>query len=421
MSELRRLPHALAVLARGAVTSVAGNLSLAVLAVALAVTLWLYVSDKENPKQVETFNSAIPIEFVNVPNGLAVANSSETAVRIQVEGTKADLKRLNADDFKATVNLGGFQEGVQNVSVDVAPPNSNVDVTDVSPGRIDVTLEESRTKEVPVKVALVGSPQSGFVAGNAQADPQTVTVTGAESLIALVDSAVAEINVTRARVDLDETVNLHPRDVNNGEISRVTANPDKSHVTVDIEQREFSNTFIVNPVIRGEPAAGYNVTGVSADPRIVTVSGPVEVLQSIDAVRGIATEEISIADQRSDVVRQVDLVLPPGASVQGTSAVNVRISIAPAQGQYSYTVVPEVRNTGSGLHATAAQAVITVTLAGDVPALQSITPDAIAASVDAGGLGAGLYTLNVSVTPPPGTSLVRVDPPQLGVALGPAP
>ena len=422
MTTLQRLQHAVWFIARGAVFSVAGNLSLAVLSLALAVSLWLFVNERENPKQVETFNSAVPIKFVNVPNDLAIANASETSVRVQVEATKSDLAKLSVSDFDATANLGGYQKGVASVVVNVKPPNSDVSIADVTPLKVDVTLEENRTKEVPVTVSLSGSPQLGFVAGDQTVSPNKVTVGGAESLVALVDAAVADVPLTGLRVDVDnERIALKPRDARGGEISRVTVNPSSASVSVKLVQTDFSANFAVTPSIRGVPAAGYNITGITVDPDTVIVTAPKDVLQQIDAVRGISTEEISVADQRGDVVRQVDVVLPDRAHLQTNTKVNVHISIAAARGEFSYGVAPQLRNVQNGLAATVADPAVTVTLSGDLPTLQALGPAAVAVTVDASGLGPGLYQITPQVQAPPGVTVVRVDPGQVGVALSARP
>ena len=128
---------------RGAFTSLIGNISLAVLSVALAVSLWVFVTDRENPTEVQTFNGSIAVKFVNVPNGLAVANASETTVRLRIEAPKNEISKLRPGDFDATVNLGGFPSGQVTVSVDATSSNSRVHVLDVMPPRIDVTLESA--------------------------------------------------------------------------------------------------------------------------------------------------------------------------------------------------------------------------------------------------------------------------------------
>ncbi len=419
MEWLRRLPRALWFFVRGMVTSIVGNISLAILSVALALSLWLFVTDAENPTERQTFNSAIEISFVNVPTDLAIANASANTVRIDIEAPENELEDLRAADFTAEVNLGGLPAGDADVPVSVRSTNSDVRIVRTSPEQVQVTLEPLRTKEVPVRVAVVGSPQQGFAAGAQSVEPDTATVSGPQSLVELVDAAVAEAPVTGLRVDFEEeSVPLRARDARGGEIGRITVSPATADVSVEIEQREFSLEFTVSPLISGAPALGYNVTGISVDPPIVTVSGPLGELQSLDPIAGIATEEIALGDARATVTRTVDLVLPPGLTVAGSDQVTVTINIAPARGEVSFLVVPQVRNVGEGLVVTPSGAVF-VTLSGDVPTLQAITPESIIVVADAQGLAEGLHIVPLQVTPPGGTTVVRVEPAELGIALTP--
>jgi YbbR domain-containing protein len=422
VSWMQRLPGALSFFIRGAFTSLIGNLSLAVLSVGLAVSLWVFVTDRENPTEVQTFNGSIPVTFVNVPNGLDVANATETTVRLRVEAPKNEINNLRPGDFDASVNMGGFTSGQVTVSVDATSSKSQVRVVDVVPPHIDVTLESRREKQVSVRVTTIGEPQQGFTATGQSAEPGTASVSGPESLVALVDYVAAEVILTGERADVTQDhVQLKPRDTHGGEISRVKVNPETTSVHVGIDQRDFTRTFVVSPVITGAAAAGYNVTNINVDPGIVSVTATLDVLQSIDAVRGISTEEISIADSRSDVIRPVNLILPAGARQQAagagaTSPVRVTISIRPAKGEQSFRVVPQIRNASAGLAVTPADAV-TVTLAGDVPTLQTITPESSVVIVDVQGLPAGLHSVPMQITPPAGTTVVRSDPSELGIAL----
>lgn len=421
MSEfLRRLPGAMAFFLRGLVTSILGNLSLAAISVVLALSLWLFVSERENPREVQAFNSAIPIEFVNVPSGLAVANTSAPSVRIRIEAPENELDDLEAADFQASVNLGGFEAGTVAVAVEVTPPNSRINVVEVEPSIVDVRLEPLRRKDVPVAISQVGSLQQGFAVAEARAEPEEVTVSGPESLVALVDSVSADVNVSGLRVDTTfDSVELRPQDERGGLISRVTVSPRTATVFLDIEQREFTSTFSVSPTVSGQPAAGYNVRSIRVDPAFVEVRGTLEVLESLGGVAGIATEEVSIADARSDVQRDVALVLPEGAAVvDSEGTVRVSIDVEPARGEASFQVVPQIRNVAGNLTIVGLQPVL-VTLSGDVPTLQSITPESIVVAADAAGLAAGLHALPLQVTAPPGLTVVRVEPAEAAFALAP--
>jgi YbbR domain-containing protein len=417
MNFLRRLPRAIGFLGRAAVVSVVRNLGLALLSAVLGLSLWLYVTDRQNPQDTQAFSSSIPVTFVNVPTDLAVANTSETTVRIRIEGPRNELKGLTSENFSATVNLGGFEKGQSSAAVDVTSSNGRINVTDVTPSRVDVSLEALRTTVVAVHVVRIGSPQQGFAVVDPDDAPLEATVTGAESLVGLVSSVVAEVNLTGLRSDFTDTITLQPRDAHDGAISRVTVNPGRARVTVHVKQQDLPQEFAVAPVISGKPAAGYNIGVITVEPDHVTVTGPLAVLQSIDAVRGIKTSEISLTDARSDVQRDVQLVLPSGARIQdGPSSIRVTVSIKAARGEATFRVVPQVRNVGPGLVLVPPNTV-TITLAGDVPTLDALTPEAIVAFVDAAGHGPGLFPLPLQVTPPAGTTVVRSDPGEVGIAL----
>lgn len=417
MDWIRRTPRAVWFFARGLFTSIVGNISLAILSVALALSLWLFVTDAENPTERQTFNSAIEISFVNIPDGLALANASADTVRIDIEAPESDLEDLRAADFTAEVNMGGLPPGDSNVPVSVRSTKANVRIVNTAPQQVTVTLETLETKEVPVRVAIVGAPQQGFAAGEQEVEPETATVSGPRSLVQLVDAAVAEVGVTGLRVDFaEERVPLRARDSRGGEIGRVTVSPETASVQVEIEQREFSLEFGVAPLVSGRPALGYNVTGISVDPAIVTVTGPLEQLQSLDPVAGIGTQEIVMGDARTSFTRSVSLTIPEGLRVNGDSTVEVTVTITPARGEATFLVTPQIRNVGEGLIATAGSAVL-VTLSGDVPALQSITPESIVVVADAQGLEAGLHAVAMQVTPPANTTVVRVEPGELGIAI----
>jgi YbbR domain-containing protein len=419
MDELRRFAGVIWFFARGAVASVWTNFSLFLLSLALAISLWFFVTDRENPTEVEAFGTAIPVSFVNVPDNLAIASVSQTTVQIRVEAPRAQFDDLTAEDFEATVDLSGRDVGEVTVNVSVQSGNNRTSVASVSPRSISVILEPERSKEVPVRVSTVGAPQQGFAAVSQSVEPDTVTVTGAQSLVDLVDSAVAEVELTGLRFGIqDERVTLEPRDARDGGISRVTVSPPTAVVSVEIEQLEFSEEFVVNPTIVGAPAPGYNVTAITVEPSTVTVTGSLAALQSIDAVRGIGTEEILIADSRTDEVRQVQPSLPPNVRLQGSPTVLVTITIAPAQGERSFLVVPQVQNVADGLALSPVESV-SVTLAGDVPVLNTITPESISVIANAQDLGPGLHALPLQISPPPGTRVARSQPGELGIALSP--
>ena len=94
----------------------------------------------------------------------------------------------------------------------------------------------------------------------------------------------------------------------------------------------------------------------------------------------------------------------------------VTVDILPQRGQFTYQVVARARNLGNGLTFVPSDTV-RVTLSGDLAVLNSVDPSDIEASVDVKDLGPGLYLVAVSVSPPTGTTIVSIEPPELGIAI----
>ena len=405
-------------IARQSVVSLRYNWGIGLLALVLAASLWVYVTDRENPERTVRVPGTVPIEAVNVPPDQAVFPPLDESVTVRVRAPENALEGLAPEDFRATVDLSDIRSQQATVTVLVEPDDPRLEVVDIEPSQVAVHLEDVTSRSVPVETNLVGAPPRGYEAGTPVIEPREVVVTGAETLVGRVEAVEADVNLTGARTDFQETLLLHARDERGGNIQGVKVEPESGVVRVEITQLEFSGPFIVRPDVSGSPADGYNVTAVRVEPAIVIVSGPAEVFQSIDPIEGIMTEAVSIEGASADVVRTVALRLPPGAAI-ALPGVTVRISIAAAQGTLSFDVPLEATNVPAGLAANLEEATVQVVLTGSVPDLQEVTVDQIVAQVDLSDREAGEFEVPVQVQAPPGTTVASVTPARVGVTVRP--
>lgn len=318
-------------LVRQLVVSFRYNWGIALLALVLAVSLWVYVTDREETERTGRVGS-VPVECVNVPPGKADSPPCrEKTVTVRVRAPADLFERLTAEDFRATADLSDVSADEATVKVQVESKVARAEVVDVLPAQVTVRLEKVTSREVPVRTQLVGVPPRGFEAQNFVLQPEEVVVTGPESLVARVVAAEADLDLTGARASFEQTLLLQARDEQGGNIQGVNVEPESARVRVELAQIEFSAAFVVQPDISGTPAVGYQATGVQVDPPFVVISGPAEVFQSLDPVRGIMTETVSIEGASADVVRTVALRLPEGARVE-QPGVTVRVLVVRAQG-----------------------------------------------------------------------------------------
>ena len=317
-------------LLRQAIVSLRYNWGVGLLSLALAVSLWVFVTEREDPERTASVPGSVPIEQANVPAGQAVCSISEESVTLRVRAPESVLEGLSAGDFRATVNLFDVTTEEVTVPVRLESNEAQVEVVDISPSQVRLRLESVASRTVPVETNLLGAPPRGFEQQEITVEPEEAVVTGPMCLVGRVESVTADANLAGSRTTFEETLRLQPQDELGGLIRGVTVEPDTVTVRVEVAQVEFSAGFVVRPDVRGVPADGHRVTGVQVDPPFVLVSGRVDVLQSIDAVQGIETEAVTIDGATADVIRRVALRLPDGTRSE-QPVVTVRVSVAPAQ------------------------------------------------------------------------------------------
>ena len=308
------------------VGSVRENWGVGVLSIVLAVALWVFVTDQENPDVTGTVDG-VAVEEVNLPSNQGVC-SPESEVRVRVEAPESVLEDLGADDFMASVDLSGVTSQEADVPVDVVTDRSRVQIVDVLPSRVTVQLGIVTSETVPVEMNEIGGLPQGFATGDVAFQPPEAEVRGPACRVESVATLAADVNLTGITTTFQQTVLLQPRDQNDGPVQGLHVEPESAVVAVEVIQLESSRQLVVLPEITGTPAEGFVVVGLAVDPPTVEVSGPLEVFQALDPPTGIHTEAITIDGAQADVVRPVALLLPEGARVE-QETITVRVIIQP--------------------------------------------------------------------------------------------
>jgi YbbR domain-containing protein len=175
-------------------------------------------------------------------------------------------------------------------------------------------------------------------------------------------------------------------------------------------------TVPIVPDIDDEPAPGYEVGRVTADPPTVDVSGPAS------AVRGVTeatTEPISIRGATSSVVDTITVGVPDAAvrlRNQRSAVVTVEIRPVPIERVVDHVPV-ELRHASAPLNPSASPAEVTVRLRGSSSAVAALRAQDLKVYADLSGLGRGRYNLPVRFDPPRDMTITHVEPPELDVRI----
>jgi YbbR domain-containing protein len=186
--------------------TVLDNLGLKALSVALALSLWFYVTYRGQSEMVVD----APVEFKNVPKEMEIMKQSLKKVNLSIRGHERILRSLRPADSRVVVDLANAKKGESVLSLandDVVIPRS-VQVLRIEPATVKVTLDQSATKTVTVKAYVFGNPERGFRVASIRTEPSSVVVQGAETEVSRISFLRTEpIDIT----GLDDTTTLTAR------------------------------------------------------------------------------------------------------------------------------------------------------------------------------------------------------------------
>ena len=251
------------------------HLGLKILAIALASVLWLTVAGEH----VVERSLRAPLAVRNLPPALEIVGDLPAAVDVRVRGSSAQLSRMDPGEVVAMVDLTNARIGTRlfHLRTDEVRVPYGIEVAQVMPPTLSLTVEKSLRRTVPIVPATDGDPAPGFVIGSMVAEPSTVEIEGPESKVREVSSATTE------PLEIDGK-NERVRDV-------VTVGVADSSVRL---VQPVSATVVVEitpaPVVRevpGVPVHWRNLGAGLASPRIVpevakvTIRGPREALTKV--------------------------------------------------------------------------------------------------------------------------------------------
>jgi YbbR domain-containing protein len=165
------------------------NLSLKLTSLLLAVGLWLAVSS--SPPSEVALNVAII--FRNMPADLEISSENIPSVQIRVRGPEAIVRRLQASDVRAEIDLGDAKPGERTFDLthQVRVPD-RLTVSQVVPSEIHVAFDTRATRSVPVKPRVSPDIVSGYRIARIVSDPATVEITGPEKQLSSIASATTD-------------------------------------------------------------------------------------------------------------------------------------------------------------------------------------------------------------------------------------
>jgi len=380
------------------------NWPLKLAAIGLATLLYagLVASQDSN-----TYPGPITVLPVNQPAGTVITNQWKDVEQIQYIAP-ADLGRLRADDFRATVDLANVKPDGNPVSlrVNVTAVDPRVTILDFRPRTIQVILDTKVSKTVKV-IVTQSEPPPNLQVGEATVTPPEVVVTGPSAAVNLVVNARVTATIDGSGVNVDRDVTPDAVDAAGEVVTGVNLDPSSVHVKIPVYTNLENRTLPVNPIVTGTPAAGFRIGSVDVSPLVVSVEGDQAQLQDLVAAD---TAPVPVSGATRDVTSQVAYSLPTGVSVIGDQTAKVTVHIEAVTETRTFVAGIRLDGRQAALQYEASETRVLLTLFGSTADLDRLAGSPLVVALNVADLGPGAHSVPVVPSLPSAVTVAATSP-----------
>ncbi len=380
------------------------NFGLKVLAVVLAIVLWLAIVNVADPDKVATFT--VPVEIVNAEYLEDEGKTYEVLdntdyISFTVTGPRSIVETLTENDFRAIANMSNIDDSMSMVPIILTPTaySSQLEITNRETYLL-VSVENLVTSEFGINIEVSGSPVRNCFVDEVEVSPGVVSVTGPESLVDEISYAEIIVDVSGADESFTSTEPIYLMNENDNTVEdeSLTSDITEADVTVTvIEEKEVPISFVVT----GIPEEGYWYTDPEYDVTSILIQGDPDVIDEIDSL-SFSAPSLNVDGVSSDVSVTVRLAdsLPEGVALGEDQDDGVTVTVPIVEADQEEIEIPAeritVENAPADMRVTVASDPVTVVLEGLEDNLDDVDGSLLAGTIDASDLtSAGSYIVTV--------------------------
>ncbi|HLZ10286.1 MAG TPA: CdaR family protein [Chloroflexota bacterium] len=389
-----------------------GNLPWILLSVMISVGLWILVTVEVDPVVTNTIGN-IQVEVQNAPKTVLVQPAA-LVVDVTVSAPSDVWPELNVAKFRAILDASKAVPGAQDLPVTIVSLDPRARVESWTPDKITLRVDPLQSKLVPVQVIQQGAVPDLYQSGLVRTTPVEVTVSGPQSSVDQVTTAVVEVSLDGMTSTIDKSYVPIPETDAGAHVDRVTIVPEAVLVEVPIEQKLLYKTVPLQPKLQGNVSLGYQVVGVTIDPSTVTLVGDPKTLNQLQF---ISTQAVNIEGATSDREVTIDLELPGTVALARSQSTVVRVLVTSVNGSKTILVSPRILNGAPTVNYSVTPGAVNVTISGPIPVLSHLGPDDVPVVVDAHGVVTGTMSFHADATVPPLVHLDSIEPASVVLAV----
>ncbi len=396
------------------------NLPWKIAALVVAILLWIFVINTQNPTQPQEISS-IPVKILGyeklVEQGYELTNKEEIQnqnFKVVVSGPRLEIDKLVRDPslIKVTLDLEGYLENLTDYStseeahysIKINLDGSSVTIKDRRPQVTKVRIDKVASKEQKVSYVISEELLNKYTLlgdGKPIISPEKITITGAKTDIDRV--AEARVSIKSENFSEDQLVSELPvtlYDVDGEEIQGL----ELSDQTIEVKLPIGSQKRVpINITYTGKVPDEYVLTKVEASTEEVTIVGKAEVIDSISQI-DLEPINLDLLTESDANLLKVKMKLPNGVMTVDGDEVSVSLQVRKKK-TLNYPILMselqlDVQGIGEGLTYEILTTSINVEVSGLSDDLIMTDKSDIKATLDLKGYKEGEYTLPLNIVTP---------------------
>lgn len=371
------------------------NVSSFLLAFALAFAVWISAVVAGDPNEVRNFPRALTLEVRGQDPSMVLIGDLPGQVSLSLSAPISLWDRLISEisAVQVYVDLSGLGSGEHNVALQLETSLLPVRLVEIDPQEIVLGLEARATQEFPVTVVVLGEPALGYQLDAMDVSPDSVSVSGPESLVGEIEKIQAVVDIDGARESVAAQIELQALDESGNVISGLNIDPQSSNLNGKISQAGGYRDVAVKVETTGLPASGFRVISITVNPPIVTLfSNDAQLVAGLPGF--VSTEPLDLTDIEQNLETRLALDLPEGVTLQGElQNVEVVIGVAAIESSIPLGVQVEVIGLQNGMTVEVSPEIVSVILSGPLTLLGALQEGDVRLLIDVSDLEAGTHLL----------------------------
>lgn len=358
----------------------------ALLAVVIAIGLWMYVVMVVNPEWEDTFRDiTVTLDNAEILNerGLMLVSDEIPKVTLRLSGNRADMIKLNSSNITLRADLSRiYSAGEQTLEYSISYPpdvSSNAfEIISQTPHQITLSVAEWKSAEIEVEPIFSGEvpPQYMFFRDIA---PQKITVTGPVEVIDRIAMAKVDINLDGRTETSNEKFDYVLCDANGAPVESKWVKRSVEQVSYTLKIQRWKDIEVRVDVIDGGGLKKEDCT-INQSVSTIRVSGSEKQLEDLDY---LVVGEIDLAQVLKNEIKTYNIIMPEGiTNHSGKNAVEVSLVIPELSTKWLAVSDIGYVNLSPGMTAEINTTEQDIQVRGDGEFLKKLTPQDLRIQVD---------------------------------------